>query len=124
MRQWVEDSARIRMREALESALAGSEPISLMAVARQLGCAPGTLRNYFPEFCQAIVARNRGRFDYQRIQQRLQEVLTTNEEVPRLPNLPDNWGIVRVSYGNILPTCANASLPDIWPRSASGVKSE
>ncbi len=92
MRQWVEDSARIRMREALESALEGGEPISLMAVARQLGCAPETLRNYFPEFCQAIVARNRGRFDYQRIQQRLREVLASNEEVPSVTELARQLG--------------------------------
>ncbi len=91
-RQWADDSARVQMREALESALAGSEPISLMAVARQFGCNPGTLRRYFPELCQAIVARNRGRFDYQRIQQRLQEVLASNEEVPSVTELARQLG--------------------------------
>ncbi len=91
-RQWADDSARVQMREALESALAGSEPISLMAVARQFGCSPGTLRRYFPELCKAIVARNRGRFDYQQIQQRLQEVLASNEEVPSINELARQLG--------------------------------
>jgi DNA-binding phage protein len=35
-RKWVDDSVRLQMREALESALAVSDPVSLMAVARHL----------------------------------------------------------------------------------------
>lgn len=86
-RHWAEDSARFQMREALESALARSDPVSLMAVARHVGCNPATLRKYFPELCQALVARSRGRFDDQRVQQRLQEVLASDEDVPSVTEL-------------------------------------
>lgn len=67
-RQWTEENARIRMRQAIESALASSEPVSLGAVAREIGCDTSILRKYFPDLCQAIVKRYRERFDFERIQ--------------------------------------------------------
>ena len=91
-RKWVDDSVRLQMREALESTLASSDPVSLMAVARSVGCQPGTLRKYFPELCHAVVARYRGRFDDQRVQQRLQEVLASDEDVPSVSELARQLG--------------------------------
>ena len=80
------------MREALERTLASSDPVSLMVVARSIGCVPGTLRKYFPELCQAVVARYRGRFDDQRVQQRLQNVLASDEDVPSVSELARQLG--------------------------------
>lgn len=91
-RKRAKDSARLQMREALESALVRNNPVSLMAVARHVGCAPGTLSKYFPELCQAVVARYRGRFDGQRVQQRLQEVLASEEDVPSMRELAAQLG--------------------------------
>jgi AraC-like DNA-binding protein len=90
--QMRDDSTRLQMREALESALARSDPVSLMAVARHVGCSPETLRKYFPELCQAVVARYRGRFDGQRVQKRLQEVLASDEDVPSMSELAGQLG--------------------------------
>jgi hypothetical protein len=91
-RKWVDDSVRLQMREALENALAASDPVSLMAVAQRVGCQPATMRKYFPELCQAVVARYRGRFDGQRVQQRLQEVLASDEDVPSMSELAGQLG--------------------------------
>ena len=90
--QWTGDNARTLMRRALESGLASSKPVPLMAVARQIGCDTSTLRKYFPDLCQAVVMRYRERFDYEQVQQRLQEVLTSNEEVPSLSELARQMG--------------------------------
>ncbi len=90
--QWTGDNARILMGRALESGLASSEPGPLMAVARQIGCDTSTLRKYFPDLCQAIVVRYRERFDYEQVQQRLQEVLNSNEEVPSVSELARQLG--------------------------------
>ncbi len=91
-RQWTADNALILMRHALESGLASSEPVPLMAVARQIGCDTSTLRKYFPDLCQAVVVRYRERFDYEQVQLRLQEVLTSNEEVPSVSELARQMG--------------------------------
>ena len=90
--QMRDDGVRLRVREALVSALTASDPVSLMAVARRVGCQPATLRKYFPELCQAVVARYRGRFDGQRVQQRLHEVLASDEDVPSMRELAGQLG--------------------------------
>ena len=72
--------------------LASSEPVPLMDVARQTGCDTSTLCKYFPDLCQAVVMRYRKRFDNEQVQQRLQEVLTSNEEVPSVSELARQMG--------------------------------
>ena len=90
--QRTEDNARALMKQALESALAGSEPVPLLAVAREIGCAPRTLHKNFPDLCQAVVMRYRRRFDYEQVRQRLQEVLNSEEEVLPVTELAKQIG--------------------------------
>jgi AraC-like DNA-binding protein len=108
--QRTEDNARTLMKQALESALAGSEPVPLIAVAQQIGCAPRTLHRYFPDLCQAVVMRYRRRFDYEQVRQRLQEVLNSNEEVPPVSELAKQIGYgAKMIWGNFSDLCKQIS---------------
>ena len=108
--QRTEDNARTLMKQALESALAGSEPVPLTAVARQIGCAPKTLQKYFPDLCQAVVKRYRERFDYEQVRQGLQKVLNSEEEVPPVTELARQMGYgANTIWANFTDLCRQIS---------------
>jgi hypothetical protein len=60
---WAEEGHRMRMKQAIEKALANPEPESLESVARQLHCHTSSMRKHFPDLCRAVVTRYRERFD-------------------------------------------------------------
>jgi len=93
------------MRQLLEDTLANVEPLPLKAAAEQLGCLEETLHQYFPDLCQRIILRYHARFDDEKIQQRLQEVLESKNEVPSVAELARQLGytreLVRLKFPNL-----------------------
>jgi hypothetical protein len=92
---WVEESHLGVMNQALEDALANSEPESLANVAWKLRCSTSSMWKYFPDLCRAIVTRYRERFDDARIEQQLREVLASNAEAPAVQELAREMGYKR-----------------------------
>lgn len=84
--------------------------LPLTTVARQIGCDTSTLRKYFPDLCQAIVTRYRTRFDYERIHQRLKEVLAADAEVPSVCELARQMGYkIHILWFNYTDLCKQIS---------------
>ena len=94
-RHWGEEEHRTKIKQALEMSLAKPVPESLEDLARQLHCNAMTLRMHFPDLCRAIVLRYRERFDYGRIEQKLREVLASDEEVPSVYEIAREMGYER-----------------------------
>lgn len=65
----------------MERTLNREECLPLTAVVNELGYSANTLHKYFSILCQAVLTKWRERFDYERIEQRLNEVLNSCEEV-------------------------------------------
>ena len=90
-RQWTEEEYH-RMEQELENALKSDERVSLSAVAQQFGCESRVLRKRFPNLCRAVVTRYRERFDYEQVQRRLQDVLTSDGGTPSVGELARQMG--------------------------------
>lgn len=103
---WTEDDMH-RMKQELENALSSDEPISLTAVAQQLGCAYWVLRKRFPDLCRAVVKRYRDRFDYAQIHRRLQEILASDEESPSIEELARQMGYKSHIFQDNFPDLCN-----------------
>jgi AraC-like DNA-binding protein len=86
------DDARNQMRQALVDGLANDEPLSLKAIAQELGCSCASLYKYFPDLVSSVVTRYRERFNRERIRQRLQEVLSSPERTPSIRGLARQLG--------------------------------
>lgn len=86
------DDARNQMRQALVDGLANDEPLSLKAIAQELGCSCASLYKYFPDLVSSVVTRYRERFNRERIRQRLQEVLSSPERTPSIRELARQLG--------------------------------
>jgi len=67
----------------------------------------GVLRKHFPDLCHAVVTRYRERFDYERIQRRLQEVLASNEGAPSVDELAREMGYGRHIFWANFPYLCN-----------------
>jgi len=94
-RSWKEEGNHTKMKQALEMSLARAIPEPLSDVARRLQCNGMVLREHFPDLCRAIVTRYREQIDYAQIEQRLQEVLASQEEVPAVAALAREMGYSR-----------------------------
>jgi TniQ len=81
------EEALLLMKETLERILNSEEHLPLTAVAREVGYSVKILHRYFPVLCQAIITKRRERFEYERIEKRLNEVLNCSEEVPSVNEL-------------------------------------
>jgi hypothetical protein len=89
-RRWAEGDNLDKMKLALEKAL--TQRMSLASVAQQINCDQSTLRKYFPDLCANIVTKYRERFNSEQIEQRLQEVLLSEKEVPAICELARQMG--------------------------------
>lgn len=83
------------MQQALEMSKARAIPEPLSDVARRLHCDAMVLREHFPDLCRAIVTRYREQVDYAHVEQRLQEVLASQEETPAVAALAREMGYSR-----------------------------
>jgi AraC-like DNA-binding protein len=84
---WASNNARTEMRLALENALMSDKRLPLEAVAQQLGCTRSRLYEHFPDLSRSVAARYRDRFDRERIQEQLHNVLSSSEEPPGIREL-------------------------------------
>jgi AraC-like DNA-binding protein len=107
---WTGDEIQAQMKEVLEAALVAEEPLSLQAVARQLGCDSERLWTDFPDLCRAIVTRYRQRVDSESIRHRLEHVLSSNERVSSVAEIAREMGYDRSAVLNRFPQlCAQIS---------------
>jgi DNA-binding transcriptional regulator YhcF (GntR family) len=107
---WNEEGNHARMKQALETSLAKAVPEPLEEVAQRLGCDAMTLRRHFPDLCRAIVTRNREHVDYACIEQRLREVLASEEEIPAVYAIAREMGYARhILYHNFTDLCQQIS---------------
>lgn len=91
-KSWAGNNARTEMRLALENALMSDKRLPLEAVAQQLGCTRSRLYEHFPDLSRSVAARYRDRFDRERIQEQLQNVLSSSEEPPGIRELAQQLG--------------------------------
>lgn len=109
-RHWDEEENHARMKQALETSLARAVPEPLEDVARHLQCDAMTLRRHFPNLCRDVVTRYRERVDYACIEQRLREVLASEEEVPAVYAIAREVGYARhILYHNFTDLCQQIS---------------
>lgn len=91
-KQWANDNAKVCLMRTLESALVSEKRVPLSFVARQVGCAPETLRKYFPDLCSAVVTRYYERYDRDFIQKKLEDCLDQRENIPSIKEIAVSIG--------------------------------
>ncbi len=107
-RNYSDDETLARMRQILENALASDEPIPLNAIASQFGYPSKTLQRYFPDLCQAVVKKYRDRFSgerwkFEQVRRRLEEVLSSDEDVISVKELARLMGYKYQTLRNHFP---------------------
>ncbi|GHO96283.1 hypothetical protein KSF_063310 [Reticulibacter mediterranei] len=83
----INEEALLLIKKTLERTLNSEEYLPLTAVVRETGYGATTLHRYFPVLCKAIITKRQERFEYARIERRLNEVLNSSEEVPSVNEL-------------------------------------
>jgi len=84
-----------QMQRVLEDSLASKESLPLWVIVKRTNYSESTVRKYFPGLCQAIVARNRVRFNDAWMYEQLQKVLASKELNPSVNMLAMQMGCKR-----------------------------
>lgn len=102
------EAVRNQIRKQLEEALLEKEPLSLEAIARGIGCESKSLRRYFSELSQLLLARYQEQFQHSWIERQLQKALKDEASALSLSALAQQLGYKRQTLRSMFPELCQA----------------